>query len=96
MSVEEFKLLSSVRLGFPEESEGGNRISFPQEGRSLFCPRRGKGARWRITHYKAVQHQQSDSHCPESDLFRGPNVKKTDHITSRFGGGGAQKGPAEA
>lgn len=37
MSAVEFKLLSSVRLDFPEEGEEGNTISFPQEGRFYFA-----------------------------------------------------------
>ena len=32
MSAVEFKLLSSVRLDFPDEGEGESTISFPQEG----------------------------------------------------------------
>lgn len=38
-------------------------------------------------HQNTIKHQQSNFHCPEADLFRGPKVKKTDHIVSRWGGG---------
>lgn len=67
------RLWPSVRLAFPDEGEGGNTISFPQEGRQngfgpfLFA-QEGGGQCQVITHYSTIKRQQPKFHFPEGQV----------------------------
>lgn len=91
MSAVEFKLLSSVRLDFPEEGEEGNTISFPQEGHFYFA-QEGEKVPGGESHIITMFGISCLIPIVQSQIFSEGPMERKQITLFQEGGGGGNKG----